>query len=167
MSQLDINLNVQNNVVLYKCENEKYFRNMRIFIIGQLIGWSILAVYAYTPNFFDIFTTDETLTEYIRNNMFRLSLFSLSFVIGKDFLFLFIISILFPVIIFICSYVIIFFVFYKGISVYLMIHLLCSRTVKYIVLNKGGRTLTIVTYNLWKKDCVMTVPTATVRRKNI
>ncbi|XP_020289700.1 transmembrane protein 223 [Pseudomyrmex gracilis] len=127
----DVNLNVQNNVILYKYENKNYFRNMRIFIIGQLIGWSVLAVYSYTPKFFDIFTTDKTFLEYIRENGLRLGLFWLSLTIG--------------------------------IGMYLMIHLLLSRTIKYIILNKGGKTISLVTYNFWKKDSVITVPTGTVR----
>lgn len=84
MSQLDVNTNVQNNVILYKFERNAYFRNVRIFGFGQLFGWSILALYTYKPSFWDIFTSDIKFKEYWLNHMFRLGLFFFSICAGKN-----------------------------------------------------------------------------------
>lgn len=83
MSQLDVNMNVQNNVILYKLEKDAYFRNLRIFAVGQLFGWAILALYTYAPSFWDIFNTDINLKKYLFEHMFRLGIFLCSIVIGK------------------------------------------------------------------------------------
>lgn len=87
MSQLDVNTNVRNNVILYKFERDTYFRNMKIFGIGQIFGWSILSLYTYKPSFWDIFYTDIKLKEYWFNNMFRLSMFLFSIFTGKNHVF--------------------------------------------------------------------------------
>lgn len=84
MSRLDVNANVQNNVILYKYERNAYFRNIKIFGVGQLFGWSILALYTYKPSFWDIFTTNVKLREYWLNHLFRLGLFVFSIIAGKN-----------------------------------------------------------------------------------
>lgn len=86
---LDVNTNVRNNVILYKNENDRYFRNMRIFAIGQLFGWSVLALYTYTPDFLDIFTTDIKLKEFLKKHLFRLPTFVFSIFAGKTHFLLF------------------------------------------------------------------------------
>ncbi|XP_011170789.2 transmembrane protein 223 [Solenopsis invicta] len=126
MSQLDINTNILNNVLLYKYERKAYFRNMKLFGIGQMFGWSILAFYTYKPSFWDIFTTDIKFKEYLFNHMFRLSMFVFSI--------------------------------FAGPLVFLAIYAACARSIKYIILNKGGKTLSIVTYHLQKKKSTFTVP---------
>lgn len=83
--QLDVNTNVQNNVLLYKFENKRYFLILRMFAIGQLFGWSILALYTYSPIFFEIFNTDVKLKHFIRDNGFRFFTFVFSIIAGKFF----------------------------------------------------------------------------------
>lgn len=40
----------------------------------------------------------------------------------------------------------------------------CARNVKYIILNKGGKTLSLSTYHLWKrKSDIITLPVGMVR----
>lgn len=131
MSQLDVNINVQNNVILYKFERNSYFRNVRIFGFGQLFGWSVLAFYTYKSSFWDIFTTDIKFKEYYFNHMFRLGLFFFSIVAGPSMLF--------------------------------FIYALCARNIKYIILNKGGKTLSIVTYHMRKKKSNINLPIGMIK----
>jgi len=84
MSQLDVNTNVQNNVILYKFEKNVYFRNIQIFGVGQLFGWALLAFYTYKPSFWDIFNTDIKFKEYLVNHVFWLGTFLFSIFIGKN-----------------------------------------------------------------------------------
>lgn len=88
-SKFDVNTNVQNNVILYKNENNGYFRTFQLFAIGQLFGWSVLAFYTYTPGFFDIFTTDIKFMEFLKEHVIQLSLFTCSIFIGKTYFLLF------------------------------------------------------------------------------
>lgn len=129
--QLDVNMNVQNNVILYKLEKDAYFRNVRIFAIGQLFGWAILALYTYTPSFWDIFNTDINFKKYLFEHMFRLGIFFCSIVIGP--------------------------------LMFLYIYGLCTRSVKYVILHKGGKALSIITYHMRKKKSTINVPTEMVK----
>ncbi|CAL1685040.1 unnamed protein product [Lasius platythorax] len=129
---LDVNTNVRNNVILYKNENDRYFRNIRIFAIGQLFGWSVLALYTYTPDFLDIFTTDIKLKEFLKKHLFRLPTFVFSIFAG-------------PV-------------------TFGFMYATCARNVKYIILNKGGKTLSLSTYHLWKrKSDIINLPIGMAR----
>ncbi|XP_032675025.1 transmembrane protein 223 [Odontomachus brunneus] len=132
--RLDIDTNVKNNVILYKNENYRHTRFLNIFAIAQLIGWSILAIYTYTPSFFDIFCTDINLPDYVNKHIFRLTFFILSIFIGP--------------------------------SAFVVISVLCRRTVRYIILHKGGKIVTLTTSNLWNKDCNMQVPISMIRCVN-
>lgn len=120
--QLDVNMNVNNNVLLYKYENYRYFLYMRMFAIGQLFGWLILALYTYSPTFLEIFNTDVKLKHYIRDNNFRL----ITFV----------------------------FAIFAGPIMYGYIHALCARSVKYMILHKGGKKISIFTHHLWRNVCL-------------
>jgi len=84
MSQLDVNTNVQNNVILYKFEGSRYFRNMQIFGVVQLFSCSVLAFYSYSPSFWDIFRGDVNLKEHFLNYMFRFCIFFFAIVTGKN-----------------------------------------------------------------------------------
>jgi hypothetical protein len=44
----DINTNVKNDVILYKYENEKFYKILNAFSICQFFFWSYLAHFAYT-----------------------------------------------------------------------------------------------------------------------
>jgi len=83
MSKLEVNTNVRNNVILYKNECDRYFRNIKIIAIGQLLGWTMLAFCTYTSAFFDIFTTDIKLKEFVKQHAFRLIIFVFSIFAGK------------------------------------------------------------------------------------
>lgn len=82
--RLDVDTNVRNNVILYKYENSRYIRNIKIFAIGQLIGWLILAVYTYSPSFFDMNRADINWKAYMKDNGFRLLFFCFSILLGKN-----------------------------------------------------------------------------------
>lgn len=165
MSQLNVNMNVQNNVILYKFERNAYFRNMKIFGIGQLFGWSILTLYTYKPSFWDIFYTDIKFKEYWFNHMFRLSTFLFSIFVGKNHLFLYIIK----------MYIYIknrknrfylfwnWYIYFAGPLMYLFIYAMCARSIKYIVLNKGGKALSITTHHMRKKKSNIHLPVGMVR----
>ncbi|XP_025263610.1 transmembrane protein 223-like [Camponotus floridanus] len=118
MKKLDVNTNVRNNVILYKNECDRYFRNIKIIAIGQLLGWSMLAFCTYTSAFFDIFTTDIKLKEFVKQHAFRLIIFVFSIFAGP------------------CAFA--------------FIYALCARSIRYIILNKGGKTLSLSTYH-WRK----------------
>lgn len=87
LSKFDVNTNVQNNVILYKIEKDRYFWNIKIIAIGQLLGWSILTFYTYTSGFFDIFTTDIKFKEFLKQYSFRLVMFVFSIFAGKTYFF--------------------------------------------------------------------------------
>lgn len=95
MSKFDVNTNIKNNVILYKNENERYFRNIKMIAIGQLLGWSVLAFCTYTSAFFDIFTTDIKFKEFIKQHSYRLSMFAFSTFAGKTFFYCFLVEIYF------------------------------------------------------------------------
>ncbi|XP_011691018.1 PREDICTED: transmembrane protein 223 [Wasmannia auropunctata] len=126
MSQLDVNTNVQNNVILYKFERNAYFRNVQIFAVAQLFGWFLLAYYTYKPSFWDIFYTDIKFKDYLWRDAIWLSTCLFSLIVGP-FMFLF-------------------------------IYATCARSIKYIILNKGGKTLSITTYHILKKKSNINVP---------
>lgn len=46
---------------------------------------------------------------------------------------------------------------------FVMIYALCARNVKYIILNKGGETLSIITYHALKKKSTIHLPIGMVR----
>ncbi|EFN82975.1 Transmembrane protein MGC3196-like protein, partial [Harpegnathos saltator] len=54
---------------------------------------------------------------------------------------------------------------------YATIYALCSRTIRYIVLHKGGEKITLTTCNIWKKNCNIQVPinmvNCTIHRTNV
>lgn len=124
---LDVNTNVQNNVILYKYERDKYFWTIRVFAFGQLFGWSMLALYTYTPEFFDIFKTDIKFKEFLKEHVFRFGTFVFSI--------------------------------FAGPITFGFMYATCSRNIKYIILNKGGKTLSLSTYHLWKRNSkIINVP---------
>ncbi|XP_011646030.1 transmembrane protein 223 isoform X1 [Pogonomyrmex barbatus] len=131
MSQFDVNMNVKNNVILYKFERNTYFRNLKIFAIGQLLGWSVVAFYTYRPSFWDIFNTDIKFKEFLKNNMICLTMFIFSS--------------------------------FAGPFMSLFLYATCARSIKYIILNKGGKTISIVTYHLLKKKSSMSLPVEMVK----
>ncbi|XP_018048866.1 PREDICTED: transmembrane protein 223 [Atta colombica] len=131
MSQLDVNTNVQNNVILYKFEESRYFRNMQIFGVVQLFSCSVLAFYSYSPSFWDIFKADVNLKEHFLNYMFRFCIF--------------------------------FFAIVTGPLISLYIYATCARSIKYIILNKGGETLSIITYHMQKNKSKLNLPVGMVK----
>lgn len=46
---------------------------------------------------------------------------------------------------------------------FFFIYALCARNIKYIILNKGGKTLSIVTYHMRKKKSNINLPIEMVR----
>ncbi|KYN43383.1 hypothetical protein ALC56_02109, partial [Trachymyrmex septentrionalis] len=47
--------------------------------------------------------------------------------------------------------------------VYLYIYATCARSIKYIILNKGGKTLSIITYHMQKKKSKLNLPVGMVK----
>ncbi|KAG5316269.1 TM223 protein, partial [Acromyrmex insinuator] len=131
MSQLDVNTNVRNNVILYKFEGRTYFRNLKIFGAVQLFCCSVLAFYSYTPSFWDIFRADVNLKEHFLNYMFRFCIFLFAIMTGP----------------LTCLY----------------IYATCARSIKYVILNKGGETLSIITYHMQKKKSKLNLPVGMVK----
>ncbi|XP_018402605.1 PREDICTED: transmembrane protein 223 [Cyphomyrmex costatus] len=131
MSQLDVNTNVQNNVILYKYEKNVYFRNLQIFGVAQLVSCIVLGFYSYTPTFWDIRNADVDLKEYWLNNILRFTMFSFAILIGPS----------------ICIYT----------------YAICARSIKYIILNKGGKTLSIITNHVLKKKSKLNLPVGMVK----
>ncbi|KAL0107550.1 hypothetical protein PUN28_014695 [Cardiocondyla obscurior] len=50
-----------------------------------------------------------------------------------------------------------------GPFMFFFIYALCSRSVKYIILNKGGKTVSIVTYHVLKKKSSSVIPVEMVK----
>ncbi|KAG5328476.1 TM223 protein, partial [Acromyrmex charruanus] len=133
MSQLDVNTNVQNNVILYKFEGRTYFRNLKIFGAVQLFCCSVLAFYSYTPSFWDIYRADVNLKEHFLN-------YQINFILFEIDVFIFV-----------------------GPLMCLYIYATCARSIKYIILNKGGETLSIITYHMQKKKSKLNLPVGMVK----
>ncbi|XP_050465385.1 transmembrane protein 223 [Cataglyphis hispanica] len=129
ISKFDVNTNVLNNVILYKNENDGYFRIFQLFAIGQLFGWAVLAFYTYTPGFFDIFAADM---EFMKEHVIQLSLFTCSIFVG-------------PI-------------------TFAFMYATCARNIKYVILNKGGKTISLFTYHIWKrKSQILNLPVGMAR----
>ncbi|XP_034941293.1 transmembrane protein 223 [Chelonus insularis] len=120
----EVNLNVANNVVLFKHENSRYFRTLSLLALGQFllffgVGYSLLPILPGRKN-------NQPLLNYIMNAKLPVAVVVTPMLCGL-------------------------------LGPYLMCTFI-GRSIRYIILNKGGEKVTVVTYNVFKKSPQFTVP---------
>ncbi|KAF5272740.1 hypothetical protein FQA39_LY07767, partial [Lamprigera yunnana] len=126
----DTNTNVIKDVILYKYENPKFFKTLNIFAFCQFGFWSYLSFFALTT-LKDIPASESQDAEWWKKINLGESKFKNS---------LSIIS------------------FVLGFGVLSISWLYTLRSVRYLVLHKGGSKLSFVTYTPLGANRIMTVP---------
>ncbi|XP_013188609.1 transmembrane protein 223 [Amyelois transitella] len=129
----DVNTNVAKDVILFKYENPKFFMYMNLFAVVQYMFWSYLGLYAFStlrdaP--VDQSKVDES-TPWFR----KINLGENKYKNGLATL---------AVVI--------------GTGSLAMIWMYTLKSVRYLILNKGGQHLTFVTYSPFGKNRLMKVP---------
>lgn len=129
----DVNTNVVKDVMLFKYENPKFFMYMNVFAIVQYMFWTYLGLFAFTtlrdaP--VDKSTIDDDTPWFRRINLGENKYRN---TLGT-------VSVL------------------VGGGSLAMIWMYTLRSVRYLVLNKGGKSLTFITYTPFGKNRMMTVP---------
>ncbi|KAF9414815.1 hypothetical protein HW555_007395 [Spodoptera exigua] len=129
----DVNTNVIKDVILFKYENPKFFMYMNIFAVVQYMFWTYLGLFSFStlrdaPVDKSAITDD---TPWFR----RINLGENKYrnTLGT------------------VSVVV-------GVGSLFMIWMYTLRSVRYLILNKGGKQLTFVTYTPFGKNRMMTVP---------
>ncbi|KAK0083162.1 hypothetical protein PV325_009220 [Microctonus aethiopoides] len=120
----EINTNVANNVLLWKHEIDKYFKQLQIFSIFQLAVLTLISyvMYSNLPNI----NKYETWKEYIVDNSVMLLVCIMSLITGF------------------CGSI--------------LIWMFTERSLKYIILNKGGKFATLVNFHPIKKPQSHVIP---------
>ncbi|XP_049874332.1 transmembrane protein 223 [Pectinophora gossypiella] len=129
----DVNTNVAKDVILFKYENPKFYQYMNLFAVIQYMFWSYLGVFAFTtlrdaP--VDQSKINEDTPWYRRINLGENKYRN---TLGA-------VAIL------------------VGTGSLGMIWMYTLKSVRYLILNKGGRHVTFVTYAPFGKNRMMTVP---------
>uniref|UniRef100_A0A2H1VFB4 SFRICE_005664 n=1 Tax=Spodoptera frugiperda TaxID=7108 RepID=A0A2H1VFB4_SPOFR len=129
----DVNTKVIKDVILFKYENPKFFMYMNIFAVVQYMFWSYLGLFSFST-LRDAPVDKSTITEdtpWFR----RINLGENKYrnTLGT-------VSIV------------------VGAGSLFMIWMYTLRSVRYLILNKGGRQLTFVTYTPFGRNRMMTVP---------
>lgn len=129
----DVNTNVIKDVILFKYENPKFFRYMNIFAVVQYAFWSYLGAFAFTslrdaP--IDKSKIKEDTPFYQRINLGENKYKNTLSIIALV----------------------------VGGSSLGMIWMYTLRSVRYLILNKGGKSITLITYTPFGKNRMMTVP---------
>ncbi|XP_050666409.1 transmembrane protein 223 [Leptidea sinapis] len=128
----DVNTNVAKDVILFKYENPKFFRYMNIFAIIQYMFWTYLGVFAF-KNLRDAPVERDTTNDapwYRRINLGENKYKNTLSAVA----------------------VII------GCGSLAMIWMYTLRSVRFLILNKGGKHLTFVTYTPLGENRIMKVP---------
>ncbi|XP_063991766.1 transmembrane protein 223 [Diachasmimorpha longicaudata] len=123
-SVIKINTNVANNVLLWKFERPKFFRNIAIFTVLQFTVLMTCSYAAWTV--IPIYRNDMTWKDYFK----------------KAYL----------------SGVLWFFSAFSAIVTSVLIWIFIRKSLKYIILNKGGTSATLVTYHPFKESIAKVVP---------
>ncbi|KAJ8915855.1 hypothetical protein NQ315_004669 [Exocentrus adspersus] len=114
---LDINTNVAKDVILYKYKNDRFFKIINIFGIAQFGFWTYLSMFSFT-NLKDV-PVDSNEVKWWRKINLGENKYKISFTA-------------------------IFFLI--GWSILLVTWMYSLKSVKYLILRKGGNEVTIVTY---------------------
>ncbi|XP_026733806.1 transmembrane protein 223 [Trichoplusia ni] len=129
----DVNTNVIKDVILFKYENPKFYMYMNIFAVVQYMFWTYLGVFSFST-LRDAPVDKSTITD--ETPWFR----RINLGENKYRNTLGIISVVI------------------GGSSLAVIWMYTLRSVRYLILNKGGKKLTFVTYTPFGKNRIMTVP---------
>ncbi|KAL4703254.1 hypothetical protein ACJJTC_018019 [Scirpophaga incertulas] len=129
----DLNTNVVKDVILFKYENPKYFTYMNIFAVVQYMFWSYLGIFAY--NSLRDAPVDKSKISDDTPWYRRINLGDNKY---KNSL---------------ASIAII-----VGTGSLAMIWMYTLKSVRYLILNKGGKHLTFITYSPFGKNRIMKVP---------
>ncbi|KAJ0178116.1 hypothetical protein K1T71_005939 [Dendrolimus kikuchii] len=129
----DVNTNVIKDVILFKYENPKFYRYMNIFALVQYMFWTYLGIFAFS-SLRDAPVDSSMITE--DTPWFR----KINLGENKYRNTLGIVAIV------------------VGTGSLTMIWMYTLRSVRYLILNKGGKHITFVTYTPFGQNRMMTVP---------
>ncbi|XP_013146772.1 PREDICTED: transmembrane protein 223 [Papilio polytes] len=133
----DVNTNVARDVILFKYENPKFFKYMNVFAIVQYMFWTYLGVFAF-KSLRDAPVDKSTITD--ETPWFRrINLGENKYrnTLGAVALII-------------------------GTGSLAMVWMYTLKSVRYLILNKGGQHLTFVTYGPFGKNRMMKVPVENV-----
>ncbi|XP_067634043.1 transmembrane protein 223 [Eurosta solidaginis] len=128
----EVNTNVAKDVILFKYENPKYFNVLNIFALSQFVFWTYLSHYAFTS------LKDAPVQQIPGEELAwydRINLGENKYRNGITTL---------------C--------FLIGYGILCGAWLFTLRSVRYLILRKGGNDITFVTYGPFNKNRIMTVP---------
>ncbi|KAL0871692.1 hypothetical protein ABMA27_004208 [Loxostege sticticalis] len=129
----DVNTNVVKDVVLFKYENPKFYMYMNIFAVVQYMFWSYLGIFAFSS--LRDAPVDKTKIDDDTPWFRRINLGENKYRNGLG-----TIAVL------------------VGTGSLAMIWMYTLKSVRYLILNKGGRHVTFVTYTPFGKNRMMKVP---------
>ncbi|KAK2576782.1 hypothetical protein KPH14_005426 [Odynerus spinipes] len=118
------NINVLNNVILYKHDYEMYYRIAHIFGLCNIILWTWGFFDGYLQMLHELWI--KPFKQFIDENAINVVLFSCTTALGPLF--------------------------------YAILCFLCARSIKYVILNKGGTHVSFITYHPLKSKRTITVP---------
>lgn len=152
-NSLDVNTNVIKDVILYKSDNDRFFKIVNFFGIAQFGFWTYLSFTAY-QTLKDIPVTQSSESVWWRkinfgDSKWRNSLTIISFFIGKH------TSLQSRACDSYCG-------LFPGWGVLAVSWLYTLRAVKYLILRKGGQKATIVTYTPFGPNRMFTLPLADI-----
>ncbi|XP_012143090.2 transmembrane protein 223 isoform X1 [Megachile rotundata] len=83
-----VNVNIKNNVLLYKYENPRYFRTFRAFCFIWIFFSSVLSYYTFDPKFILTWRKNVSWAEYLKLNGTNLLYFVYAIIVGPSAFFL-------------------------------------------------------------------------------
>ncbi|XP_034183373.1 transmembrane protein 223 isoform X1 [Osmia lignaria lignaria] len=125
-NSLYVNTNIQNNVLLYKYVNVRYFILFKVFCFGWILFASIISYYTYDSKFVSTFSKNISWMDYIKENGTKLLYFVYALIIGP--------------------------------SAFWLLYTAHKKFIKYIILHKGGKDVSIITHHLFKSQDVAKFP---------
>ncbi|XP_053685707.1 transmembrane protein 223 isoform X1 [Sabethes cyaneus] len=128
----DVSTNVAKDVILYKYENPRFFRMMNIFAISQFLFWGYLSHFAYTT-LKDAPVPEKDVDQLVWYE--KINLGENKYRNG----------------IAIMSFVI-------GYGILFAAWTFTLRSVRFLVLRKGGKNVSVITYTPFGKNRIMDVP---------
>ncbi|KOB77739.1 Uncharacterized protein OBRU01_03614 [Operophtera brumata] len=131
----DVNTNVLKDVILFKYENPKFYTYMNIFAVVQYMFWTYLGIFAFSSLKdapVDRSKIDESTPWFRKINL------------GEN------------------KYRNTLGILAVVVGSLAMIWMYTLRSVRFLILNKGGRNVTFVTYTPFGKNRLMTVPVENV-----
>ncbi|XP_012269057.2 transmembrane protein 223 [Athalia rosae] len=127
----DIETNLPKDVILFKYDNPKYFKRLNIFAISQLLLWTYIAQFVYTE------LRDAPVVEVSKEDQQWWQRVNFGEASNRK--------------------ILTFIVWFVGCSLFCLSWMYILKSVRYLVLRKGGREITLVTYAPFGENRMRTV----------